>query len=321
MRFPLFPPAASDVARQTDYLFWGLTALSGLVLLLTVLAIGFFILKYRRGRPADRRPQHLPELKMEIAWTVIPALLMMGFFVWGAERYFDVERVPPNAMEIDVVGKQWMWKIQHPGGQREIDELHVPVGRVVKLMMTSQDVIHSFFLPAFRIKQDVVPGRYTTEWLESTKVGRYRLYCSEYCGTDHSRMVGWVDVMDPAEYEEWLVRGQGAGTTMAQAGEKLYRELGCSGCHSGSSVIKAPPLEGVFNRPVPLQDGTVTVADEAYIRDSILFPNKQITAGYEPRMPSFQRRLAEEDIMQLIAYIKSLSSASPQPGRAAKEDR
>lgn len=318
MRFPLFPPAASQVAQQTDYLFWSLTALSTVMLLGIMLTIGFFILKYRRGRSADRRPARLPELKIEIAWMVLPAILMMGFFAWGAERYFVVERVPPNAMEIDVVGKQWMWKIQHPGGQREINELHVPAGRVVKLMMASQDVIHSFFLPAFRIKQDVVPGRYTTEWLQASKPGRYRLFCSEYCGTDHSRMTGWVTVMAPAEFEKWLVGGQAAGT-MAQAGEKLYRELGCSGCHSGSSVIKAPPLEGLFNKPVPLQDGTITTGDEAYIRDSIIFPNKQITAGYEPKMPSFQGRLAEEEIMQLIAYIKSISTASPPPRSPAKE--
>lgn len=172
MRFPLFPSQASDVARNTDYLFWGLTALSAFMLLLLVTTFTFFIFKYRRGKKANRRPIHLPELKIEIAWTLIPAVLMLGFFVWGAEEYFTLERVPPNAMEINVVGKQWMWKVQHPGGQREINELHVPAGRVVKLMMTSQDVIHSFFMPVFRIKQDVVPGRYTTEWFKADKPGK-----------------------------------------------------------------------------------------------------------------------------------------------------
>ncbi|HWQ92273.1 MAG TPA: cytochrome c oxidase subunit II [Clostridia bacterium] len=321
MNFPLFPPEASHVARQTDFLFWALTALSGLMLLLLVLVIGWFILKYHRGRKIDRSVIHLPETKIEIAWTVIPTLLMMGLFVWGAERYFSMQRVPPNAMEINIVGKQWMWKVQHPGGQREINELHVPVGRVLKLMMTSQDVIHSFFLPAFRIKQDVLPGRYTTQWLQATRPGRFRLYCSEFCGTDHSRMNGWVTVMEPAAYEEWLVRGQPAGATLAQTGEVLYRELGCSGCHSGSSVVRAPPLEGLFNKPVPLQDGTVTVGDEAYLRDSIIFPNKQVTAGYEPVMPSFQGRLTEEEIMQLIAYIKSISGAPPQRASPGMESR
>ncbi len=311
MKFPLFPPSASDVARQTDYLFWGLTGVSGLMLLLILLTIGIFILKYRRGKPANRRPIELPEIRIELIWTIVPAILMMGFFVWGAERYFDIERVPADAMQIDVVGKQWMWKVQHPGGQREINELHVPAGRTVKLLMASQDVIHSFYLPAFRIKQDVVPGRYTTEWLKADKPGRYRLFCSEYCGTDHSHMTGWVTVMDPAAYEEWLVRGPPAGMTLAQAGEKLYRELGCSGCHSGSSIVRAPPLEGLYGKPVPLQDQTVVTGDEAYIRDSIIFPAKQITAGYTNDMPSFQGRVTEEQIMELIAYIKSIANTPP----------
>lgn len=318
MKFPLFPPEGSEAARQTDYLFWGLTGLSAFMLLLIALTIGVFILKYRRGRKADRRPVNLPEMKIEIAWTVIPTLLMLVFFFWGAAHYFAMERVPPNAMEINVVGKQWMWKIQHPEGQREINELHVPVGRVVKLMMTSQDVIHSFYLPAFRIKQDVVPGRYTTEWLKASKPGRYRLYCSEYCGTDHSMMRGWVTAMDPGDYEQWLIHSQSGTSTLAERGEQLYRELGCSGCHSGSLVVRAPSLEGIFGKPVPMQDGTVATADEAYLRDSIIFPNKQISAGYKPEMPSFQGRLQEDQIMELIAYIKSIANAPPTRSQERK---
>jgi cytochrome c oxidase subunit 2 len=312
MNFPLFPPAASQVARQTDFMFWALTALCGFVLLVLFIPMAYFLLKYRRGKAVNRRPVHVPELKLELAWSIIPLLLMTAFFVWGAEHYFTIERMPPNAMEINVVGKQWMWKVQHPEGHREINELHVPVGRVVKLMMTSQDVIHSFFLPAFRIKQDVVPGRYTAEWLKASKPGRYRLYCSEFCGTSHSDMNGWITVLDPAQYEQWLSQGQTGRPTLAQAGENLYRELGCSGCHSGSSVVRAPPLEGVFGKPVPLQDGTVTVADEAYIHDSIIFPNKQISAGYKPEMPSFQGRVSEEQILELVAYIKSIANSPPQ---------
>jgi cytochrome c oxidase subunit 2 len=310
MSFPLFPEEASQIARQTDYLYWGLICLSALVCLIVFCPIIFFVFKYRQGKPADRRPVHLPEIRIELTWTVLPALLMMGFYVWGAKQYFNIERPPPGAMEIDVVGKQWMWKVQHPEGNREINQLHVPLGRVVKLTMASQDVIHSFFLPAFRIKQDVVPGRYTTEWFKANKLGSYHLFCSEFCGTSHSQMTGQVVVMEPTAYEEWLIRGQ-PGSTLAQSGERLFRELGCSGCHIGTSVIRAPPLEGLFGRPVPLDNGEVVTADEAYIRDSILFPAKQIVGGYTNAMPTFQGRLNEEELLQIVAYIKNLGTQRP----------
>ena len=244
-------------------------------------------------------------MAIEVSWTVIPTLLFMGAFAWGAVVYFDIQHVPEGTIHINVVGKQWMWKIQHPSGNREIDELHVPVGRVVKLTMASQDVIHSFFIPAFRIKQDVVPGRYTTEWFVATKPGTYHLFCAEYCGKDHSGMIGKVVVMKPEDYEAWLVKGAPADT-LVQSGERLFRELGCSGCHMGTGVVRAPPLEGLFGRPTPLQNRELVIADEAYIRDSILLPEKQITAGYEPLMPSYQGRLEEDQLLELIAYIRSL---------------
>jgi cytochrome c oxidase subunit 2 len=274
--------------------------------------IVYFVFKYRRGKQANRAPPSFPQMPFEIAWTVIPLLLMMGMFAWGANLYFTVERPPPDALEINVVGKQWMWKIQHPEGNREINELHVPVGRIVKLTMASQDVIHSFFLPNFRIKQDVVPGRYTTEWFKAEKTGTFYLFCSEFCGTQHSGMIGRVVVMDPPAYERWLGNGQPT-STLVRSGERLFRELGCSGCHVGSSVIRAPPLEGLFGKPVPLETREVVTADEGYIRDSILLPNKQITAGYQPLMPSFQGRVSEEELLELIAYIKDLGKRSPQP--------
>jgi cytochrome c oxidase subunit 2 len=210
-----------------------------------------------------------------------------------------------------------MWKIQHPEGNREINELHVPLGRIVKLTMTSQDVIHSFFLPAFRVKQDVVPGRYTTEWFKASRLGTYHLFCSEFCGTQHSAMGGRIIVMDPAAYEEWLVRGQ-PGSTLVQSGERLFRELGCSGCHVGPSIVRAPPLEGLFGMPVPLDNGQVVIADEAYLRDSILFPAKQIVGGYTNDMPSFQGRVSEEELLQLIAYIKSLGARGGLAKNAAE---
>lgn len=310
MTFPLFPDQASTIARQVDALFFALIALCGSVLLLILVVMVAFLFKYRRAKPADRRPIRIPTMPIEIAWTVIPTLLFMGVFAWGAVVYFDMQHVPNGTIHINVVGKQWMWKMQHPNGVREIDELHVPVGRVVKLTMASQDVIHSFFIPAFRIKQDVVPGRYTSQWFVATKPGKYHLFCAEYCGKDHSGMIGHVFVMKPEDYEEWLIKGA-PSETLAQSGEKLFRELGCSGCHVGSGVVRAPPLEGIFGRPTPLQSGQVVIADEGYIRDSILLPAKDITAGYEPLMPTFQGRINEEELLELMAYIKGLGGKEP----------
>ena len=310
MLFPILPKAASQVARQTDNLYWGFCCLSAAVTLVILVPMLYWLFKYRNGRPADRRPVALPEMQMEVGWTVLPTLIMLCFFVWSARRYVNVERPPPNALQINVIGKQWMWKIQHPEGNREINELHVPLGRIVKLTMASQDVIHSFYLPAFRIKQDVVPGRYTTEWFKADRLGTYHIFCAEYCGTSHSHMVGRVFVMTPAEYQAWLARGA-PGSSLVQSGERLFRELGCSGCHVGNSVVRAPPLEGVFGKPVPLNNGQVVTADEAYLRDSILFPGKQIVGGYTNDMPSFEGHVCEEELLQLIAYLKSLGSTSP----------
>ena len=317
MRFPVFPEQASTIARSVDNLYFALTTLSGVMVLLIFLTILYFCFKYRRGKKADRRPARLPQTTIEVTWIVIPLLLMMGVFAWGANVYFTQQRPPPGALEINVIGKQWMWKVQHPEGNREINELHVPVGRNVKLTLASQDVIHSFFLPSFRTKMDVVPGRYTTEWFQATRTGVYHLFCAEYCGTKHSGMVGQVFVMDPAEYQAWLTRGS-PGSTLAQAGERRFRELGCSGCHMGSSVVRAPPLEGLYGKPVPLQNGQVVVADEGYIRDSILLPNAQITAGYDAVMPSFQGHITEDELLEIIAYIKSLGAKAPEEGLGSR---
>lgn len=311
MNFPLFPPEASKVARDTDYLYFALIGLSVLTMLVVFVPIVVFLFKYRRGKPADRRPVHLPERVIEVTWTIVPTIIFTGLFAWGANVYFTIERPPPDAMEIGVVGKQWMWKIEHPEGNREINELHVPLGRNVKLTLASQDVIHSFFLPAFRIKQDVVPGRYSTLWFQADKIGRFHLFCSEFCGTHHSAMEGSVIVMQPEAYQRWLMQGA-PGATMVQEGEKRFREYGCSGCHVNSTIIHAPPLEGVYGRPVPLQGGQFVVADDGYIRDSILLPAKDIVAGYTNAMPSYQGRLSEDDLLELIAYIRSISDTTPQ---------
>jgi cytochrome c oxidase subunit 2 len=311
MNFPVFPVQGSAFAKEVDFLYFSLIAFSFAMTLIILLPIAYFLVKYRRGKKADRRPARLPELTIEVTWITIPLLMMMGLFAWGADLYFRERRPPVGALDINVIGKQWMWKVQHPEGRREINELHVPAGRIIKLTLASQDVIHSFFLPAFRVKRDVIPGTYTVEWFQAAKAGTSHLFCAEYCGTHHSGMIGRVVVMEPADYEAWLVAGN-PGDTLAQAGERRFRELGCSGCHLGSTVVRAPPLEGLFGKPVPLEGGQVVTADEGYVRDSILLPNSQITAGYQPVMPSYQGRVTEEELLELIAYIKSLGASRPQ---------
>jgi cytochrome c oxidase subunit 2 len=310
MNFPIWPDEASKVAHQTDLLYWALILLSAATVLVVFVPMIYFLFKYRRGKSADRTPVELPQMKMELTWTTIPIIVFTGLFAWGANVYWTIERPPREAMEVKVVGKQWMWKLEHPEGNREINELHVPLGRNVKLTITSQDVIHSFFLPEFRIKQDAVPGRYATLWFKANKLGTFHLYCSEFCGTHHSAMIGHVVVMQPAAYQQWLTRGQ-AQSTMVESGARLYRELGCSGCHEGSTIVRAPPLQGLFGRSAPLQTGQFVQADEGYIRDSILLPARDIAAGYTNDMPSFQGRVSEEQLFELIEYIKSIGSASP----------
>src|ERR1041385_1315512 len=310
MTFPVHPAQASKLAQQADYLYWGLTALSAATLLVVFAPMLYFLFKYRRGKPADRTPIQLPQTAMEITWTLIPIIIFTGLFAWGANVYWTMERAPAGAMELNVVAKQWMWKIQHPEGNREINELHVPLGRIVKLTLASQDVIHSFFLPEFRIKQDVVPGRYTTIWFKAERLGAFHLFCSEYCGTHHSAMIGRVVVMKPQEYEEWLARGE-PGATMAQAGAQLYRVLGCSGCHDNGAIIRAPPLQGLYGNPVPLQSGQIVTADVFFLRDSILLPANDIAGGYTNDMPSFQGRVSEDELAQLMAYLKNMGSQRP----------
>lgn len=310
MKFPLFPDPASTGATQVDALYLSLTALSLFVLLIVFLPMAYCLLRYRRGHLADRTWPHISTLKIEVTWTVIPLVLAMGIFAWGARVYLDNEVPPRDTLEINVVGKQWMWKIQHLEGNREINELHLPVGRTVKLTLASEDVIHSFFIPAFRLKQDVVPGRFTTEWFRPTRVGDFHIFCSQYCGMSHSQMIGTVHVMEPAQYQAWLRTGA-VGDTLAQSGAQLFRNLGCSGCHMGNSVVRAPRLEGLYSSLVPLADGRVVRADDKYIRDCILLPETQYVAGYPAVMPSFRGHLSEEELFQLIAYIKSLGDKRP----------
>ena len=303
--FRFFPPQASTAASQTDWLFFALTGVSLFFTVIIFVPITFFAIKYRRGSKADRSHPSTSSILLESGWTIVPFFLSLGLFGWGAVNYYRMERLPADALQVQVVGRQWMWKVQHAEGKKEINELHLALGRTVSLTMTSQDVIHSFFIPAFRVKQDVVPGKYTGEWFKPTQLGEYHLFCAEYCGTKHSGMIGRVVVMEPAAYEKWLTTGE-FGQPTALIGERIFRERGCSGCHSVNSTFHAPPLEGIYGKPVPLSTGEVVTADDQYLRDSILLPGKQISAGYENVMPSFAGQLSEEEIMQIISYLKSI---------------
>ena len=307
----IFPVQASNFAPQVDHLYLALLLLCGAVAVL-VFAVGlFFCVHYRRGSPADRTPPKGSPTPIEITWTVIPLFIFLGIFFWATNVFFAMSRPPENATEIYVVGKQWMWKIQHPDGRREINELHLPIGQPVKLIMTSQDVIHDFFIPDFRNKQDVLPGRYTTEWFTPTRPGKYHLFCSQYCGTSHAQMVGWVYVMEPAEHAKWLA-GQPAPDSLVAAGERAFRTRGCSGCHAVNAAIRAPLLNGIYGRKIPLADSTLVTADDQYLRDSILLPNKQITAGYEAIMPTFQGQIREEELNAILTYLKSLGESGAE---------
>ena len=309
--FRLLDAAASTQASRTDAIFLAMLLLCGTVALVLLVLVVFFVLKYRRGHAVDRTPPR--EMKsIEIAWTVTPLLVFFGVFSWAARDYITLADPPADALPVSVVAKQWMWKLQHRNGRREINELHVPLGEPVLLTMTSQDVIHSLFVPAFRLKQDVVPGRYTRLWFTATQLGEFPLFCSEYCGSEHSGMTGRVVVMSPSDYGRWLASGP-AAPSMAQYGFALFRQLGCSGCHEARSTVHAPLLDGLYGRTVHLQDGRSLVADATYLRDSILVPARDVVAGFAPVMPSFAGQVTEEDLQALIAYIQSTSARDATP--------
>ena len=303
--FPLFPEQASTMAPRVDQLYYFLLGVSVFFATLILILIVAFAIKYRR-RSDDEQPQQIiGNLGLEILWTVVPLSLTLVMFVWGARLYFITFYPPSDALEINIVAKQWMWKVQHAEGRSEIDELHIPTGRPVKLIMTSQDVIHDFFVPAFRVKNDVLPGRYTTLWFEATKPGAYRLFCSQYCGTQHSGMIGHIIALEPAEFQTWL-SGGAAAVSMATAGENLFRKLGCISCHAANDTGRGPSLAGLLGKAVRLQSGATVTADENYIRESILEPQAKIVAGYPSIMPTFKGLISEDGIMQIIAYLKSL---------------
>ena len=301
------PPSASSVAAEMDLLYLFITAISAFFVVVVAALVVIFAVKYRRRHADEVGADIHGSLALELTWTFIPFVLSMVMFVWGADLFFRLSRPPADAMEIFVVGKQWMWKVQHPDGMREINEMHVPIGRNIRVTLASEDVIHDYSIPAFRVKMDVVPGKLTTLWFHATKPGTYHLFCAEYCGTKHSGMIGSVTAMLPQDYEAWLSGGRSTGTP-AQNGERLFTDLACITCHKQDATGRGPSLHGVFGSQVPLANGSIVTADENYLRESIMNSQAKVVAGYQTPsiMPPFQGQISEESLLQLIAYIKTL---------------
>jgi len=317
---PLLPQQASSFAVEVDSIYFVLWALTMFFSLLVMAAIVFLAYRYRRGAAVDRSGPVHSDLRLEILWSAVPLAIGLGVFAWSANLYARTRTPPADATEIHVIGKRWMWQVQHGNGVRENAELHVPVGRNVQLTMISQDVIHSFFVPAFRVKHDVVPGAYTRLWFKPTRVGKYRLYCSQYCGAQHSQMDGWVYVMEPDAFDRWLAAGgntpQKTPQSLADAGKVVYASMACGSCHDARPADSKLPaqrggsLYGLYGSLVKLRDGRAVRADDEYLRESIMRPDTKIVRGFWPIMPAYEGQLTEEQVLQLIAYIRSLDAAS-----------
>ncbi len=310
--FQLLPTQASTFAFEVDALYFFLIGISVVFAGAIFLALFYFAVRYRR-RSDDEAPEQIEgSLKLELTWTIVPLLICMVIFAWGTKVFFDASKPPvtEDTIEVLVTGKQWMWKLQHPDGTREINELHVPLGRPVRLTMTSEDVIHNFFIPAFRTKMDVVPGRYTSIWFEAIKEGKYHLFCAEYCGTKHSEMIGHVYVMQPHAYEDWLSGGV-EGESPVDAGRRLFADLGCNSCHKEGPNARGPSLNGLFGKEQALESGGTALVNEDYIRESILKPMAKVSKGYNPVMPTYQGLVDQMGILRLVAYIKSLEQLKP----------
>jgi len=310
-QIPIRPPAASSIAEGVDRLHFFLTGITLFFTALIFAIIFYLMVRYRRRSEDERPPEIEGSLPLEITWTLIPTLLAAVVFIWSSSLYFQNSRPPSASTEVFVIGKQWMWHLQHPEGVREINELHVPVNVPVKLTMTSEDVIHDFYIPAFRVKKDVLPGRYSSLWFEATKTGTYHLFCAQYCGADHAEMIGWVFVMSPTDYEAWLAGGA-RSESMAQTGERLFNRLGCVTCHVADGTGRGPSLVGLYGKPEKLRTGEMRLVDETLIRQAIVFPNSVLLPNYPPIMPTFQGQINEEQVLQLIAYVKSLGQEERQ---------
>ena len=302
--FTVLPPQLGAYSTSVDGLFWGLITVAVATIGLVFLLMARFVTRYREDSIVDRAAVGDREWRLEIGWTAGALVVFLGLALWGARLYIILYEPPADALEIRVTGKQWMWKASHVGGQRELGELHVPVGRAVKLVMASEDVIHSFFVPALRIKHDVVPGRYETMWFQADRPGDYRILCAEYCGTAHAEMGGFLHVLRPADYSAWL-GSQSGDIGLAAQGAALFKSFGCSGCHGGSTTVRAPALTGLYGKPVPLAGGTFVTADERYLRDSILLPKSEVVAGFAAVMPSYAGVISEDELARIIVYLKA----------------
>lgn len=317
---PLFPEAASTFASEVDALYLFIVAVSAFFTVAVSAAVVFFAFRYRRRHPEQIGAHIEGSLPLELLWSIIPTIISMVMFAWGAKLFYEMRRPPAESMQIYAVGKQWMWKFQHTGGQREINELHVPVGRPIKVLVTSEDVLHDLYFPAFRTKIDAIPGRYQPLWFEATKPGRYHIFCAEYCGTKHSGMIGTVIVMEPQQYQDWLAGGGSEGT-MAERGAKLFNDLACNTCHLDSGQGRGPSLKDIVGKQVELAGGQTAIVDEGYLRESILNSQAKIVKGFTPLMPTFQGLVSEEGLAALIEHIKSLSpqaaTSAPAPAPAS----
>ena len=308
--FPLSPPAASNFAGEYDALFYTIVFLTAIFTLMVGVGVIYFAVKYRRGSTADRSRPVYENARFEFASMVIPTILGLGIFVWGMKVFVNMRTPPDDATEIFVIGKQWMWHVQHPDGTRENNTLHVPLGKPVKLTMISQDVIHAFYIPAMRVQYMAVPGRFTQMWFTPVKTGDYHLFCNMYCGTQHSEMGGRVVVMEPRAYADWLATNGEGGPKLSvvQSGEKLFNKIGCNNCHGAVSNLRGPTLNGIYKTQRKMTDGTVLVADETYLRESILRPQNHITQGWENSMLPYEGQLTEDQVVQLVAYIRQAGS-------------
>jgi cytochrome c oxidase subunit II len=304
---PLHPPTASSIAGEVDEVFYFLTFITVFFTVLIFGAIFYFMIKYRRRSEDDNADQIEGNMPLEVVWTVIPSIICAVIFIWSSYLYVRNARPPANATEIFVIGKQWMWHVQHPEGPREIDALHIPVNQAVELTMTSQDVIHGFSVPAFRVKKAVLPGSYNSLWFRPDRVGKYHLFCTEYCGAGHSKMIGWIYVMRQQDYAAWLA-GQMQNQSMAQEGARLFAQLACATCHVANGTGQGPSLVGKYGQPETLKDGSTRIMDETLIRQAIVTPNSVLLPNYPPIMPTFQGQVNESQVLQLIAYIKSLGA-------------
>jgi cytochrome c oxidase subunit 2 len=312
---PLFPEQASTFAAEVDALYFFIVAVSAFFTLAVSAAVLVFAIRYRRRHAGEVGAHIEGSLPLELTWSIIPTIISMVMFIWGAKLFYEMRRPPAEALQIYAVGKQWMWKFQHTGGQREINELHVPSGRPIRVFVTSEDVLHDLYFPAFRTKIDAIPGRYTQLWFNATKPGRYHIFCAEYCGTKHSGMIGTVVVMEPAQYQSWLAGGATEGT-MADRGAKLFSDLACTTCHLDSGQGRGPSLKDIIGTRVELVDGSTAVIDEGYLRESILNSQAKVVKGFTPLMPTFQGLISEEGLAALIEHIKSLSPQASTPAPA-----